>query len=97
MVNIKPESKEYGKMHYYAIEAGNAVYCPVGYAHGFITLDTNTIIQYFVDNEYNKESENSIFWNSIPDILETIERVDPRFRAEELTISSKDFNAEKWQ
>jgi dTDP-4-dehydrorhamnose 3,5-epimerase len=84
-------------MHYYAIEAGNAVYCPVGYAHGFITLDTNTIIQYFVDNEYNKESENSIFWNSIPDILETIERVDPRFRAEELTISSKDFNAEKWQ
>ena len=33
MVNIKPENDEYGRMHYFAIEAGNAVYCPVGYAH----------------------------------------------------------------
>ena len=97
MVNIKPESEEYGRMYYYAIEAGNAVYCPVGYAHGFITLDTDTIVQYYVDNEYNKESEGSIFWNSIPSILETIQMVDPRFRAEELTISDKDFKAEPWR
>ena len=97
MVNIKPESNEYGKMYYYAIEAGNAVYCPVGYAHGFITLDTNTVVQYYVDNEYNKKSEGSIFWNSIPGILDTIQRVDPRFRTEEMIISDKDHKAEIWQ
>jgi len=97
MINIKPESGEYGRMHYYAIEAGNAVYCPVGYAHGFITLDADTVVQYYVDNEYNKESEGSIFWGSIPNLLDTIEMVDPRFRPEEITISDKDLKAEKWK
>ncbi len=50
-----------------------------------------------LNNEYNKQSEGSIFWNSISGIDETIKMVDPRFRAEELTISDKDFKAEKWQ
>lgn len=93
MVNIKPESDEYGKVDYFAIEAGNAIYCPVGYAHGFITLDSNTIIQYYVDNEYNKESENGYFWGSIPSIYQTVKMVDPRFRMEEVTMSKKDANA----
>jgi dTDP-4-dehydrorhamnose 3,5-epimerase len=90
MVNIKPESEEYGKVYYYAIEEGNAVYCPVGFAHGFITLDANTVIQYLVDNEYNKESEGGYFWSSIPSIYETIKMVDPRFRMEEVIMSEKD-------
>ena len=93
MVNIKPESEDYGKVDYFAIEEGNAVYCPVGYAHGFITLDANTIVQYYVDNEYNPDSEGSYFWGSIPSIYQTIKMVDPRFRMEEAVMSEKDSKA----
>ena len=33
---------------------------PKGYAHGFLTKKRNTCVIYFVDNFYNKKSEDGI-------------------------------------
>jgi dTDP-4-dehydrorhamnose 3,5-epimerase len=38
---------------------------PRGYANGLITLDQNTVIQYFVDNPYSPDHERSIFYGSV--------------------------------
>ena len=36
---------------------------PPGFAHGFSTLENNTILSYKCSGIYNKESESSLIWN----------------------------------
>ena len=36
---------------------------PPGFAHGFITLEDNTIFTYTCTVGYNKESESALLWN----------------------------------
>ena len=90
MINIREDDPEQGKVHYFAMEEGNSVYCPKGFAHGFITIEPNTIVQYLVDTPYEPEQEGCIFWNSIPIIKEIINTIDPRFSSDRIIISEKD-------
>jgi dTDP-4-dehydrorhamnose 3,5-epimerase len=64
-VDIRKNSKTYGE-YYSAIltsENKKMLYIPEGFAHGFLALADNTIIQYKCSDLYNKESEGSIIWN----------------------------------
>lgn len=68
-VDIRKDSKTYGE--YYALvldeKKKNMLWIPPGFAHGFLTLEDNTIFSYKCTNLYNKASEDSIIWND-PDI-----------------------------
>ena len=68
-VDVRKGSKTYGE--YYSVklsgENKKTLYIPDGFAHGFLTLEDNTIVQYKCSNVYNKESEGGIIWND-PDI-----------------------------
>lgn len=68
-VDIRRSSPTYGK--YFGIELtaenNTALYIPVGFAHGFVTLVDGTIFHYKCSNFYNKASEDCILWND-PDI-----------------------------
>ena len=44
-------------------ESGRQLYVPRGFAHGFISLEDNTIFQYLIDNDYSPEMEGGIYWN----------------------------------
>jgi dTDP-4-dehydrorhamnose 3,5-epimerase len=39
------------------------LFIPKGFAHGFVTLENNTIIEYKVDEYYNKKAERTIRYN----------------------------------
>jgi dTDP-4-dehydrorhamnose 3,5-epimerase len=69
VVDIRKNSPTYGK--HYAVELTEEnflmLYIPVGFAHGFATLEDNTIFAYKCSNFYNKESEDTILWND-PDL-----------------------------
>ena len=66
------------------------LYVPINFAHGFITLLDNTIVQYLVDNVYDKNSERCILWSTIPEIEKQILFYDLGFTKEKLIISEKD-------
>jgi dTDP-4-dehydrorhamnose 3,5-epimerase len=64
-VDIRKDSQTYGQ--YFSVLLSNTnnkmLYIPDGFAHGFLSLEDNTIIQYKCSNFYNKESEGCIIWN----------------------------------
>ncbi len=64
-VDLRKDSKTYGEHFLIELSAENnkMFYIPAGFAHGFLTLEDDTIFSYKCSNVYNKESEDSILWN----------------------------------
>jgi dTDP-4-dehydrorhamnose 3,5-epimerase len=64
-VDIRKNSPTYGE--YVTIELTDEnktmFYIPPGFAHGFLTLNDNTIFSYKCTNLYNKASEGTVLWN----------------------------------
>ena len=44
-------------------ESGRQLFVPRGFAHGFISLEDNTLFQYIIDNDYAPKMEDGILWN----------------------------------
>lgn len=68
-VDIRKNSPTYGKYFGIELSAANKTifYVPKGFAHGFLTLEDNTILFYKCSDFYNKAAEESLIWND-PDI-----------------------------
>jgi dTDP-4-dehydrorhamnose 3,5-epimerase len=64
-VDIRKTSKTYGKHLKVELSAKNKtmIYIPAGFAHGFLTLEDNTIFSYKCTNFFNKASEDALLWN----------------------------------
>tara|TARA_B100000927_G_scaffold129467_1_gene104281 strand:+ start:1191 stop:1733 length:543 start_codon:yes stop_codon:yes gene_type:complete len=64
-VDLRKNSKTYGKHEKIILSSKNGIifWIPPGFAHGFLTLEDDTIFQYKCTNIYNKESERTIKWN----------------------------------
>lgn len=64
-VDIRKNSPTYGK--YFGLELNEKnktmLWIPPGFAHGFLTLENDTIFAYKCTNVYNKASEDCILWN----------------------------------
>lgn len=73
----------------YNLDITNEVFVDKNYAHGFLTLEDNTIFTYSVTGEYSPESEHSIVWDTIPGLKKII---NDTVGDNELIISDKDKN-----
>jgi dTDP-4-dehydrorhamnose 3,5-epimerase len=60
------------------------------FAHGYLTLEPNTIFTYAVEGAYDPDSERSIVWKTIREIREVVMEYIAGYN--ELTISDKDKN-----
>jgi dTDP-4-dehydrorhamnose 3,5-epimerase len=89
-VDIRKESPTYGKWESIILSGQNKwmYWIPPGFAHGFVTLEDDTIFFYKCTNVYSKVSEGSILWND-PDlniswgikdpVISDKDRISPRF------------------
>ena len=90
VVDLRKKSKTFGK---YILEELNEynnlqLYIPVGMAHGFLTLEDNTIFSYKCSEFYNKESEDSLLWND--------DNLNIKWPDSDPILSEKDENAKKF-
>jgi dTDP-4-dehydrorhamnose 3,5-epimerase len=64
-VDVRKNSPTYGK--YLSVELsaaeGQQFYVPVGFAHGFLTLEDDTIVMYKVSDYYSPAHERGFAWN----------------------------------
>lgn len=92
VMDIRDGSPNKGKVYAYLLTENNhyQLFVPRGFAHGFLTLSENTIFQYKCDNPYNKESEGSYCYDSIP--FDWGAYMDPS----EFIVSEKDKTAKKY-
>lgn len=66
ILDIRKLSPTYGQSFSIELNAQNKLilWVPIGFAHGFATLEDNTLFQYKCTEMYNKASEGGILWNS---------------------------------
>jgi len=85
-VDIRQGSPTFGK--YVSVElsaeSDKQIYIPIGFAHGFLTLEDDVLVTYKVSNYYDPESEGGIRWND-PDVAFPWPSKD-----EDIVLSEKD-------
>lgn len=69
VVDIREGSPSYGKSTAVLLTPDNnrQLFVPRGFAHGFISLEDDTIFQYLIDNDYAPDMEGGIYWDD-PDL-----------------------------
>ena len=84
VVDLRKSSGTYGQHFSVHLNESNKqiLYVPEGFAHGFVTLEDQTLLFYKCSDFYNKEAEETIIWND-PDLM-----ID--WEIEQPILSSKD-------
>lgn len=66
LLDLRKDSETY--LHYESVKLNSEtdmfLYIPRGIAHGFLTNEENSIVNYLVDNIYFDKNEDGILWNS---------------------------------
>ena len=91
VVDIRIDSPTYGKFTIVKLTAENnrQLYVPRGFAHGFVSLEDDTIFQYLIDNDYSPKQEGGILWND-PDLNIPWEEIFKENNIDEPLLSDKD-------
>lgn len=95
-VDLRKNSPTYGKWASIVLSDKNKwmYWVPAGFAHGFLTLEDNTVFFYKCTNIYNKDSEGSLLWND-PDLnIDWGKEVNPILSGKDKVAPLfKDFNS----
>jgi len=68
-VDVRAGSPTYGRWTGAELSGDNGLqlYVPVGFAHGYVTLDADSEVEYKVSARYAPECEGGVLWND-PDL-----------------------------
>ena len=93
VVDMRKDSPTYKKWISVELtpENGRQLLIPRGFAHGFVSLEDNTLFQYLVDNDYKPSHEDGILWSD-PEIGVNWDL--EKYGIKEPKLSEKDKNRE---
>ena len=63
VVDIRKKSKTFGKIYKFKLAPGEAVIIPKKFAHGYSSLSKESIVIYFLSEEWHPAQESGIIWN----------------------------------
>lgn len=89
-VDLRKDSPTFGKWSSIELTGDNKLmyWIPAGFAHGFLTLEDDTVFTYKCSGLYNREAESAIIWND-PDL-------DIEWDFENPILSEKDKSAQSF-
>ena len=95
VVDMREDSPTFGKSTSVLLTTDNnkQLFIPRGFAHGFVSLEDNTIFQYLIDNDYAPELEGGILWND-PNLGIDWEGILKEYNISEPILSDKDIDWE---
>lgn len=107
IVDLREKSDTYGKFEYFELNDRNktALFVPPYFAHGFLSLEDDTIFTYKCGNYYNKENEGSVLFmdpvirhvkEHSETIFNIIQMYYPCDSEKDLLLSYKDLHAPKF-
>jgi dTDP-4-dehydrorhamnose 3,5-epimerase len=66
ILDIRPDSDTFGQYSTNTLTATDnlAIYISVGFAHGFLALEDNSVVEYLQNGTYSAEHDSGILWNS---------------------------------
>jgi dTDP-4-dehydrorhamnose 3,5-epimerase len=90
VVDLRKDSKTFGKYFKQILSSENKqqIFIPEGFAHGFLCLEDNTVINYKCSEFYYKEAEDALLWND--------ETLNINWGIKEPVLTEKDRNAKKF-
>ena len=62
-VDIRKNSKDFGKVYNYRLTVGETLIIPKGFAHGYSSLGKENIVVYFLSGHWYPSQESGIIWN----------------------------------
>ena len=62
-INLKKNSKNFGKKYYFLMKEGQSIYIPNFFAHGYECLSKNATILYHLDNYRDAKNEGGLPYN----------------------------------
>lgn len=91
VVDIREGSPSYGQSTAVLLTPDNnrQLFVPRGFAHGFISLEDDTIFQYLIDNDYAPDMEGGIYWDD-PELGIDWEGMFQKYDIDEPLTSEKD-------
>jgi len=90
VVDMRAVSEDYNKVFFFEMNEGDELYVPRYFAHGFLTTQENSVVQYLVDNDYNPESEGVKVWKNYPEVVDRIKKIGVFIDDEIIVIADKD-------
>jgi len=65
VVDIRKNSRSYGSLYSYKLSNKNniQIFIPIGFLHGFLTLEDNTEVNYKISQFYNPKFEHTVVYN----------------------------------
>ena len=95
-VDIRKGSPTFGKHVAVELTEDNhrQFFIPRGFAHGFISLEDDTIFHYLVDNDYAPELEDGIYWND-PDLDINWQEIFKEYDIKNISMTTKDTMRQK--
>ncbi len=94
VVDLRCNSQTFGKWQgfYLSSENRNMLYIPKGFAHGFLSLEDNTLFNYLCGEKYYPEYDGGIVWND-----DTLNIEWPFEKVERVIVSEKDLKLQSFK
>ena len=64
-VDVRKNSKNFGKVYKNYMQQGDALFIPKDFLHGFAAYDAENILLYHFSNYRHKQSEIGVSWNDV--------------------------------